>query len=43
MKAYEGVDVYIHVFLTWTLIRGELSASHPGRFTQGEKLSAPVG
>jgi hypothetical protein len=36
MKAYGGVDVQIHVFLTSELVGGELSASHPGRFTPGE-------
>jgi hypothetical protein len=37
MKAYGGVDVYIHVFLTSALIGGEWSASRPGRFTPREK------
>jgi hypothetical protein len=37
MKAYRGVDVYIHVFLTSALVGGELSASRPGRFTAGER------
>jgi hypothetical protein len=36
MKTYEGVDVYIHIFLTSALVGGEWSASHPGRFTPGE-------
>jgi hypothetical protein len=27
MKAYGGVDVYIHVFVTWALVGGEWSAS----------------
>jgi hypothetical protein len=35
MKAYGGVDVYIHVFLTSALVGGEWSASRPGRFTPG--------
>jgi hypothetical protein len=35
MKAYGGVDVYIHIFLTSALVEGEWSASRPGRFTQG--------
>jgi hypothetical protein len=27
MKAYESVDVYIHIFLTWALVvRGQLHA-----------------
>jgi hypothetical protein len=37
MKTYGGVDVQIHIFLTWTLARGEWSASRPGRFTPGER------
>jgi hypothetical protein len=37
MKAYEGVDVYTHVFLTSAPVGGERSASHPGHFTPGEK------
>jgi hypothetical protein len=37
MKAYEGVDVYIHIFLTSALALGEWSASRPGRFTPGER------
>jgi hypothetical protein len=32
MKAYGGVVVSIHVFLTSALVGGELSASRPGRF-----------
>jgi hypothetical protein len=30
MKAYGGVDVYIHVFLTSALIEGEWSDLRPG-------------
>jgi hypothetical protein len=37
MKACGGVDVYIHIFLTSALVRGEWSASHPGRFTPEER------
>jgi hypothetical protein len=37
MKAYGGVDVYIHVFLTSVLVSDEWSASRPGRFTRGER------
>jgi hypothetical protein len=40
MKAYGGVDVYIHIFLTWALAGGEWSASRPCRFTPGER--API-
>jgi hypothetical protein len=36
MKTYGGVDVLIHIFLTSALVRGEWSASRPGRFTPGE-------
>jgi hypothetical protein len=38
MKAYGGVDVYIHSFLTLPLIGGEWSVSLPGRFTPGETV-----
>jgi hypothetical protein len=37
MKAYGGVDVYIHIFLTSALVGGEWSASRLGRFTHGER------
>jgi hypothetical protein len=37
MKAYGGVDVWIHVFLTSALVGGEWSASRPGRFIPGER------
>jgi hypothetical protein len=37
MKAYRGVDVWIHVSLTLALVGGEWSASGPGRFTPGER------
>jgi hypothetical protein len=33
MKAYGGVNVYIHIFLTSALAGGEGSASNPGHFT----------
>jgi hypothetical protein len=37
MKAYRGVDVYVHIFLTSALAGGEWSASRPGRFISGER------
>jgi hypothetical protein len=37
MKAYGGLDVLIHIFLTSALVGGEWSASRPGRFTPGER------
>jgi hypothetical protein len=37
MKAYGGVDVYIHIFLTSALAGGEWSASCPSHFTPGER------
>jgi hypothetical protein len=37
MKAYEGVDVEIHIFLTSALVGGEWSASLHGSFTTGER------
>jgi hypothetical protein len=37
MKIYGGVDVYIHVFLSSTLVRSVWSASRPCRFTPGER------
>jgi hypothetical protein len=42
MKAYGGVDVEIHIFLTSALVGGELSTSRPGRFTPGEKAPVPI-
>jgi len=35
MKTYGGMEVPIHAFLTLEL--DEWSASHPGRFTPGER------
>jgi hypothetical protein len=35
MKAYGGMDVYIHVFFTSALVADKWSASRPGRFTPG--------
>jgi hypothetical protein len=37
MKAYGGVDVQFHIFLTLALVGGEWSASRPGRFTPRER------
>jgi hypothetical protein len=37
MKAYGGIDVYIHIFLTLVLVGGEWSASRLGHFTPGER------
>jgi hypothetical protein len=39
MKAYGGVDVETHIFLTLALAGGEWSASRPGRFTPGGRAS----
>jgi hypothetical protein len=36
VKTYGGVDIYIHVFLTSLLIKGEFPDSRPGRFTPRE-------
>jgi hypothetical protein len=36
MKAYEGVDVKVHIFLTSAFAGNEWLASRPGRFTPGE-------
>jgi hypothetical protein len=37
MKAYVGVDVYIHVFLTLAPVWGERSASRSSRFTSRKR------
>jgi hypothetical protein len=42
MKAYGGVDVQIHTFLTSALVGGEWSATRPGRFTPGKELLVPI-
>jgi hypothetical protein len=36
MKAYRGVDVQTHVFVTSALVGDGWSASRPGRFIPGE-------
>jgi hypothetical protein len=36
-KAYGGVDVYFHIFLTYALVESERSASCSGCFTPGER------
>jgi hypothetical protein len=36
MKAYGGMDVYIHIFLTSALVGGEWSASRTGLFIPRE-------
>jgi hypothetical protein len=40
MKAYEGVDAKIRVFLTSALIGVEREASSPGLFVLGERTSS---
>jgi hypothetical protein len=37
MKAYEGVDVQIQIFLTSALVGGEFSVTSPGGFTSWER------
>jgi hypothetical protein len=37
MKAYGGVDLEIHVFLTSAVVGEEWSVSRPGRFIPGER------
>jgi hypothetical protein len=37
MKAYGGVDVQTHIFLTSALVGREWSVSRPGRFTPRER------
>jgi hypothetical protein len=40
MKTYGGVNVWIQVFFTSTLVGGEWSTSRPGRFTPRERASS---
>jgi hypothetical protein len=40
MKAYGGVDIQIHIFLTSALAGGEWSASRPDRLTPGERAAS---
>jgi hypothetical protein len=42
-KAYWGVEVSLHAFLTSALDGGEWSVSRPGRFTPGKELLVPIG
>jgi hypothetical protein len=37
MKAYEGVDVSIYIFLTLAISGGEWAASRSGRFIPGKR------
>jgi hypothetical protein len=41
MKTYGGVNVYIHAFLTSTIVGVEWSVSLPGRFTPEKDLPYP--
>jgi len=43
MKAYWGVEVCLHTFLTLALPGGEWSASHPGRSTPRERAPGTHG
>ena len=42
MKAYKGMEVDIHSFLTSALDGGVWSTSRSGRFTDKKKLTAPA-
>jgi hypothetical protein len=37
VKVYEGVDVYIHIFLSSAIAGGKQLASRPSYFTPGER------
>jgi hypothetical protein len=41
LKAYRGIEVQLHSFLTLVLVGGEWSASCPTHFTLGEITWAP--
>jgi hypothetical protein len=43
MKACEGADVQIHVFLTSALTGGQRTTSRPGHFTSGKETPVPTG
>jgi hypothetical protein len=42
MKAYGGVDVYIHVFLTSELVGGVVSFTPQAALSPGKKLRYPL-
>jgi hypothetical protein len=42
MKAYGGVHVYIHIFLTSSLVGGEWSASRPAALPPGSSPWYPL-
>jgi hypothetical protein len=42
MKAYGGMDVQIHIFLTLALVGGEWSNSCPCHFTPGERTPSTL-
>jgi len=43
MKAYWGMEVYLHAFLTSALVVGEWLAPRPDRFTPGKEHLVPIG
>jgi hypothetical protein len=43
MKVCGGVDVQVHIFLIFILIRGLWSASYPGCFMPGEEPLVSIG
>jgi hypothetical protein len=42
MKAYCGMDIQLHTFLTSALDGGEWSVSRPDRFTKGNNRRYPL-